>query len=290
MKESRSKQLDSLLSRVLIQSIFTLLSLLACFGSSYHLKETPGDVGPATLVHTHTLTEDCNQIHDDLRRAFFSTNQTANVTIYRVRLKLFTTHKDTLEILAMPAMADVTPIAIFDKDKHRGFTANLSKEQVCELYHLPTVSNITPCRSASSSQPLCQPTEYILALAMSGLGLNSKVVNITTDTSRLAPSCAVIIQQIFTNVVEEGYVRGRFFAGIKSFVPREKAEDLFYSPEMNGTGFVRHEEQMWSSNVRKRYEGRWNFTQVCDLEHRSEVSYVGTKVMWEPMDYRDYQG
>lgn len=140
MKESRSKQLDSLLSRVLIQSIFTLLSLLACFGSSYHLKETPGDVGPATLVHTHTLTEDCNQIHDDLRRAFFSTNQTANVTIYRVRLKLFTTHKDTLEILAMPAMADVTPIAIFDKDKHRGFTANLSKEQVCELYHLPTVT------------------------------------------------------------------------------------------------------------------------------------------------------
>jgi hypothetical protein len=45
-----------------------------------------------------------------------------------------------LEILAMPAMADVTPIAIFDKDKHRGFTANLSKEQVCELYHLPTVT------------------------------------------------------------------------------------------------------------------------------------------------------
>jgi len=109
---------------------------------------------------------------------------------------------------------------------------------------------------------------------MSGLGLPSKVVNIKTDTSGLAPSCAVIIQQIFTNVVAEGYVPGRFFAGIKSFIPREKAEDLFYSPEMNGTGFVRHEEEMWSSNVRKRYEGRWNFTQVCDLEHRSEVNIL----------------
>jgi hypothetical protein len=114
----------------------------------------------------------------------------------------------------------------------------------------------------------------MLLWIMSGLNPMTNVINITTDTGSLAPNCAVIIRQIFTDVLKEGYVPGRFFAGIKSFVPREKAEDLFYSPEMNGTGYVRHEEQMWSSNVRKLYEGRWNFTQVCDLEYRPEVNIV----------------
>jgi hypothetical protein len=140
MKERHSKQLESLLSRVLIKSVFTLLSLLACFGSCYHLKETPRDVRPATLTDAPNLTEDCNQIHDDLRREFPSTYQTTDVTTYRVRLKLFTTHSNTLELLTMPAIVGITPIAIFDKDKHRGFTADLSKEQVCELYHRPTVT------------------------------------------------------------------------------------------------------------------------------------------------------
>jgi hypothetical protein len=100
------------------------------------------------------------------------------------------------------------------------------------------------------------------------------MINITTDTGSLTPDCAMIIRQIFTNVSEEGYVPGLFFAGIKTFVSREKAEGLFYSPEMNGTGFVKHEEQMWSSKWRKTYQGRWNFTQVCDLERRPEVNIV----------------
>jgi hypothetical protein len=98
------------------------------------------------------------------------------------------------------------------------------------------------------------------------------MINITAETGSLAPDCAIIVKQIFTNVTERSYVPGRFFAGIKSFVLREESERLFYSPEMNGTSFVRHEEKMWSGNEPKTYEGQWNFTQVCNLEHRPEVN------------------
>jgi hypothetical protein len=116
-----------------------LLSFLACFACA-DPKESPG---PATPRNANNLTEDCSKIHDSLSQTFFITYRAANITAYRVRLKRFTTHDDTLKILARPAIADVTPMAIFDKDKHRGFTAALSKTQVCELYHLPTVSCTT---------------------------------------------------------------------------------------------------------------------------------------------------
>jgi len=142
------KKLKYPLSKVPIQSILILLSLLACFASSYP-KETLGNVGPATPRDCHNLTEDCSKIHDTLLQTFFITYRIAKVTTYRVRLKRFTTHKDTLEILARPAFVDVTPIAIFDKDKHRGFTAELSKEKICELYHLSTVS----CTSCHYPRP-----------------------------------------------------------------------------------------------------------------------------------------
>jgi hypothetical protein len=107
-------------------------------------------------------------------------------------------------------------------------------------------------------------------LGISGLG--GTKINIPTNTSSLTPDCAKTIQQIFTSVTKERYVSGRFFAEIKSFVTREEAESLIYSPEMNGTSFVKHEGQMRSSKERIIYEGRWNFTQVCDLEHRPEVN------------------
>jgi hypothetical protein len=123
-------------SVVSIPYTLILLSFLACFASS-DPKETPR---PATLRDANNLTDDCSKIHDSLSQTFFITYSVAKITAYRVRLKRFTTHEDTLEVLARPALADVTPMAIFDKDKHRGFTASLSKSQVCELYHLPTVS------------------------------------------------------------------------------------------------------------------------------------------------------
>lgn len=140
MKDNPSKQVESLLSGGFFKSMFILLSLLACFGSSYHLKERSGNVGPATLNETHNLSEDCIRIHNDLKHNFVSSYEPLDVVPYRVRLKLFTTHKDTLEILTMPAFANIKPIAIFNKDKHRGFTADFSKQQICDLYHLPAVS------------------------------------------------------------------------------------------------------------------------------------------------------
>ena len=150
MKDTHAKRLVPFSSGVLIRPVIVILSLLACFANSYHLKETTRDVGAATTLNTRNPTKDCSDIHDDLRRHFMSTYQTSDVTTYRIRLKLFTTHKDTLEILAMPAFATVRPIAIFDKDKHRGFTADLSEEQICELYHLPNVTcelyNYDGCR------------------------------------------------------------------------------------------------------------------------------------------------
>jgi hypothetical protein len=137
MKESHSKQLKFPLCGSLIRFVFTLISLFACFGSSYHLKEASADVGPAAL--SSNLTEDCARIHNVLRREFLFLNKTKGDISYRVRLKLFTVHQDTLDILKMPAFANVKPMAIFNKDKHRGFTSKLTKEQVCELYYLPTV-------------------------------------------------------------------------------------------------------------------------------------------------------
>lgn len=263
-----------------ISILLILLSLLAHF-TNCDRKDVPQNVGPATPGAN--LTEDCNRIHESLQM-FFITSLKPTVTAYRVRLKRFTTHKDTLETLARPAMADVTPMAIFDKDKHRGFTATLSKNQVCELYHLPTVSrtfctfppnlmqvsNISPCRTANSTHPRCEPSDYMLFWVLSMPG-NLNTIKVTADTRGLTPDCAATVKQIFTNVTQRGYVSGRYFAGIKSFVTRAEAERLVYSPGMNGTSFVRHEEKMWANNETKTYEGRWNLTQVCSLERRPEV-------------------
>jgi hypothetical protein len=139
MKESHSKQLNFPLCGALIRFVFILISLFAWFGSSYHLKEASADVGPATLSDSGNLTEDCARIHNVLRREFLFLNKSKGDISYRVRLKLFTVHQDTLDILKMPAFANIEPMAIFNKDKHRGFTAELTKKQVCELYHLPIV-------------------------------------------------------------------------------------------------------------------------------------------------------
>jgi hypothetical protein len=59
--------------------------------------------------------------------------------VYRVHLKTFTTHANTLEILKMPPFQDIAPVKIYDQGNHRGFEAKLSDEQICELYKLPMV-------------------------------------------------------------------------------------------------------------------------------------------------------
>jgi hypothetical protein len=58
---------------------------------------------------------------------------------YRVYLKPFTTQKDTIEILQMPFLKSLVPTTIFDLEKNRGFRANLTLQQACDVYQLPNV-------------------------------------------------------------------------------------------------------------------------------------------------------
>jgi hypothetical protein len=58
---------------------------------------------------------------------------------YRIHLKPFTTQKDTMEILQMLSLKGLAPTTIFDQEKNRGFRANLTLQQVCDVYQLPSV-------------------------------------------------------------------------------------------------------------------------------------------------------
>jgi hypothetical protein len=52
-------------------------------------------------------------------------------TSFRVVLKSFATHSDTLGLLQLPLLRNVTPIAILDQEKDRGFIAKLTEGQLC---------------------------------------------------------------------------------------------------------------------------------------------------------------
>lgn len=52
---------------------------------------------------------------------------------YRVILKSFTNHADILQILQLPLLGKVVPIAIFDQAKDKGFMARLTREQLCYI-------------------------------------------------------------------------------------------------------------------------------------------------------------
>jgi hypothetical protein len=54
-------------------------------------------------------------------------------TSYRVFLKPFASHADTLEILKMPRLRAVVPTTMFDQAKDRGFIAKLTDEQLCDI-------------------------------------------------------------------------------------------------------------------------------------------------------------
>jgi len=58
---------------------------------------------------------------------------------YRVYLKPFTTEKDTMEVLQIPSLKSLVPTTIFDLEKNRGFRANLTFQQACDVYQLPNV-------------------------------------------------------------------------------------------------------------------------------------------------------
>jgi hypothetical protein len=52
---------------------------------------------------------------------------------FRVVLKSFATNSDTLGLLQLPPLRNVTPIAILDQEKDKGFIAKLSTNQLCYI-------------------------------------------------------------------------------------------------------------------------------------------------------------
>jgi hypothetical protein len=54
-------------------------------------------------------------------------------TSFRVVLKPFATHSNTLGLLQLPPLRNVTPIAILDQEKDRGFIAKLTEGQLCYI-------------------------------------------------------------------------------------------------------------------------------------------------------------
>jgi hypothetical protein len=66
----------------------------------------------------------------------------------------------------------------------------------------------------------------------------------------------------------------------KGHVAKEKAMEIVYAPEANGTLFSEREDEMWGNlGAAKAYSGRWNYTQMCYFEHLPEVSHVGVTVV-----------
>jgi hypothetical protein len=60
--------------------------------------------------------------------------------LYRVFLKSYTTHKDTLELFKMPPLQNTVPSFIYDQGRNRGFVVNITMQGVCDVYKLPVVS------------------------------------------------------------------------------------------------------------------------------------------------------
>jgi hypothetical protein len=54
-------------------------------------------------------------------------------TSFRVVLKPFAAHSDTLGLLQLPPLRNVTPIAILNQEKDRGFIAKLTEGQLCYI-------------------------------------------------------------------------------------------------------------------------------------------------------------
>jgi hypothetical protein len=58
---------------------------------------------------------------------------------YRVFLKTYATHNDTLEVLKTPLLKNIVPSTIYDHPAHKGFVIKISPQEVCDIYKLPIV-------------------------------------------------------------------------------------------------------------------------------------------------------
>lgn len=139
--------LQNLSDTIFFPLTLAFLLLLVIPGYSLQPSNIPGPATHDPPERLNNLTEECLQINAPMlfismftfselgpRPEVLSTDH-----MYRVHLKAFTSHSDTLEILKRPSLRSIVPTAVYNQGKDRGFVANLTYEQVCEIYKLPTV-------------------------------------------------------------------------------------------------------------------------------------------------------
>jgi hypothetical protein len=107
--------------------------------------------------------------------------------------------------------------------------------------------------------------------------LNSTIKN-APNIVGLSPECAKIVW--YNLALQNPYPAGaiKFYDAdslvvtFKQHVSKDKAREIIYSPEANGTFFLEDEDDMWENlGAVKAYVGRWNYTQMCYFEHLPEV-------------------
>ena len=92
------------------------------------------------------------------------------------------------------------------------------------------------------------------------------------DITGLTSDCAKIVWYNLWNASIPDGRSDMFVATFKPHTTKEQGKKIVYSPEANGTNFKEAEDSMWEVLTDpKWYMGRWNFTQLCYLEHQPEV-------------------
>jgi len=129
-----------------LSTMISLTLSMICFLISLGCAQVPNDASSQIISGASELSLDCQKIHVIMlgwNIMLFGSKIADPLRMkdrdYRVYLKPFTTQKDTMEILQMSFLKTLVPTTIFDLKKNRGFRANLTLQQVCDVYQLPNV-------------------------------------------------------------------------------------------------------------------------------------------------------
>lgn len=130
--------------------MISLTLSMICFLISLGCAQVPNDASSQIISDASILSLDCQKIHVTMLGwtiMLFGSKMADPFRMkdrnYRVYLKPFTTQRDTMEILQMPSLKSLVPTTIFDQEKNRGFRANLTLQQACDVYQLPNVCLIS---------------------------------------------------------------------------------------------------------------------------------------------------
>jgi hypothetical protein len=155
-------KLRSFIDATSIHFSLSILSLISSLSTSSHVHSLPKTINAeessstpissSRLVHsvalspatdyTMNVTDECRPLFNAIIWPIYmgggKTPEFSELQ-YRVYLKAYATHHDTLEFLKTPLLRNVEPIEIYDRGRNRGFKAKLSGQQMCDIYALPIV-------------------------------------------------------------------------------------------------------------------------------------------------------